>query len=60
MMRHWCIEVSSLHTCLGAILKCMVVWSPLLSDPSDGIFGRFDLAALLRLPHLNCLFVSHC
>ena len=24
---------------------------------SDGVFGRSDLAALLRLPHLECLFV---
>ena len=22
-------------------------------DPSDGVFGRFGLAALLRLPHLH-------
>ena len=27
-------------------------------DPFDGVFGRSDLAALLRLPHFNaCLFV---
>jgi len=30
-------------------------------EPSHGVFGRFDLAALLRLPHLACLFVyPHC
>jgi len=33
----------------------------LLWDPGDGVFGRFDLATLLRLPHLKillvCLFV---
>ena len=30
-----------------------VIWNPLcLADPSDGLFGRFDLAALcLWLPH---------
>jgi len=26
---------------------------PLFLHPSDGVFGRFDLAALLRLPHLQ-------
>ena len=36
----------------------LVVWSLLFLDPSDGVFGRFGLAALLRLPHdLRCLFV---
>jgi len=34
-----------------------VVWNPLSWDPSDGVFGRFDLAAPLRLPHLICVFV---
>ena len=28
----------------------------LSGDPLDGVFGRFDLAALLRLPHLKCFF----
>ena len=37
----------------------LVVWYPLrFLDPSDGVFGRsFCLAALLRLPHLELLFV---
>jgi len=30
---------------------------PLCLDPSDGVFGRFDLAALLRLPHLKSLLL---
>ena len=25
----------------------------------DGVLGRFDLADLLRLPHLACLFFFH-
>ena len=35
----------------------LVVWNPLCLDPDDGVFGGFDLAAFLRLPHLECLFV---
>ena len=35
----------------------LVVWNPLFLDPSDGVFSRFYLAVLLRLPHLMCLFV---
>jgi len=31
----------------------LVVWNPLSLAPSDGVFGRSDLAALLRLPHLS-------
>jgi len=34
-----------LDTWLGIPLK-LVVWIPLCLDPSDGVFGRFDLAAL--------------
>ena len=26
-------------------------------DPSNGVFGRFDIAALLRLPNMKCLSV---
>ena len=29
----------------------------IIFNPFDGMFGRFDLAALLRLLHLICLFV---
>jgi len=32
------------------------VWPP-YHAPSDGVFGRFDLAALLRLPHLKFLLL---
>ena len=35
-----------------------MVWIPLFLDPSDGAFGRFDLAALCGCRTLNfCLFV---
>ena len=38
--------------------SCLVVWIPLFLDPSDGVFGRFDLAALCGCRTLNfCLFV---
>jgi hypothetical protein len=36
---------------LGVVLP-FLSWSP-----SDGVFGRFDLAALLRLPHLKSFVV---
>ena len=37
--------------------SCLVVWIPLFLDPSDGVFGRFDLAALCGCRTLNfCLF----
>ena len=32
--------------CLLGYSSCLVVWIPLFLDPSDGVFGRFDLAAL--------------
>ena len=32
----------------------------LFFNPFDGGFGRFDLAALLRLPLLNSLFAPGC
>ena len=38
--------------------SCLVVWHPLFLDPSDGVFGRFDLAALCGCRTFNfCLFV---
>ena len=42
---------------VGCMLGCsywLVVWpwNPSFLDPSDGVFGRFDRAALLRLPQL--------
>ena len=40
--------------------SCLVVWIPLFLDPSDGVFGRFDLAALCGCRTLNfCLFVCY-
>ena len=35
-----------------------VVSHPLSLDPTNGVFGRFDFTALLRLPHLKCSCVS--
>jgi len=43
--------------CMLGYFYWLVVWNPLLLDPSVGVFGRFDLLALLRLPHLTFLFV---
>ena len=44
--------------CLLGYSSCLVVWIPLFLDPSDGAFGRFDLAALCGCRTLNfCLFV---
>ena len=44
--------------CLLGSSSCLVVWIPLFLDPSDGAFGRFDLAALCGYRTLNfCLFV---
>ena len=35
----------------------LVVWDPLCLDPSDGVFGRFDLGALCGCHILHvCLF----
>ena len=46
--------------CLLGYSSCLVVWIPLFLDPSDGVFGRFDLAALCGCRTLNfCLFVTH-
>ena len=47
--------------CLLGYSSCLVVWIPLFLDPSDGAFGRFDLAALCGCRTLNfCLFVYVC
>ena len=43
--------------CLLGYSSCLVVWIPLFLDPSDGAFGRFDLAALCGCRTLNFLFV---
>ena len=42
--------------CILGYSYWLVVWNPLILDPSDGVSGRFDLAALLGLPYLKCLF----
>ena len=39
--------------CLLGYSSCLVVWIPLFLDPSDGVFGRFDLAALCGCRTLN-------
>ena len=54
MMRTVCSLVVG---CLLGYSSWLVVWNPLLLDPSNGVFRRFDLAALLRLPHPKFLFV---
>ena len=33
-----------------------MVWKSLSLDPSNKVFGWFNLAALVRLPHVICLF----
>ena len=33
--------------------SCLVVWIPLFLDPPDGVFGRFDLAALCNCRTFN-------
>ena len=46
--------------CLLGSSSCLVVWIPLFVDPSDGAFGRFDLAALCGCRTFNfCLFVCY-
>ena len=42
--------------CLLGYSSCLVVWIPLFLDPSDGVFGRFDLAALCGCRTLNFFF----
>ena len=50
-----CAENSIQGPCIRLVL---VVWNPLLLDPSDGVFGRFDLASLCGCHTINvCLFV---
>ena len=41
-----------MYTCT-ACTAWLVVWKPLCLDPSDGVFGRFDLAALCGCHTLN-------
>ena len=41
-------------TCFGISRTAwLVVWKPLCLDPSDGVFGRFDIAALCGCHTLN-------
>ena len=51
-----CLQSPLLDVCLGIPIDCGCRKS-LLLDPSDGVFGRFDLAALLRLPHLTAFWL---
>ena len=54
-----CIVGIHLHfegSSLCPVVKGLQGCDRLFSKPSDGVFGRFDLAALLRLPH-QFLFV---
>ena len=60
----WCLDPSTdvfdlESVCTGCSIPVSwsLVWTPLFLHPSHGVFGRFDLAALLRLPHLKFLFV---
>ena len=46
--------------CLLGYSSCLVVWIPLFLDPSDGVFGRFDLAALCGCRTLNFCFLFVC
>ena len=50
--------MSTLPGLMSAAVHYLLAWNPLSLDPYNGVFGCFDLAALLRLPHLICLFVS--
>ena len=53
-----CLFAVSVVGCLLGYSSCLVVWIPLFLDPSAGVFGRFDLAALCGCRTLNfCLFV---
>ena len=38
----------------------LVIWKPLCLDPSDGVFGRFDLAALCGCHTLNVCCCCCC
>ena len=43
----------SLDEYLVGYLAQLMVWNPLCLDPSDGVVGRFDLAALCGCHTLN-------
>ena len=42
-----------IHVSVSVSTAWLVVWKPLCLDPSDGVFGRFDLAALCGCHTLN-------
>ena len=52
-----CHALVSVVGCMLGYSSCLVVWIPLFLDPSDGAFGRFDLAALCGCRTLKFLFV---
>jgi len=43
--------------CFGISSAWLVVWKPLCLDPSDGVFDRFDLAALCGCHTFNLCYV---
>ena len=47
-----------IHVSVSILIE-LVVWKPLCLDPSDGVFGRFDLAALCGCHTLNvcCCYI---
>ena len=55
----WTVQVTLIPVTLPPRLEqeglsaWLVVWKPLCLDPSDGVFGRFDLAALCGCHTLN-------
>ena len=48
-----------IHVSVSVLLE-LVVWKPLCLDPSDGVFGRFDLAALGGCHTLNFCCCLRC
>ena len=48
-----------IHVSVSVLLE-LVVWKPLCLDPSDGVFGRFDLAALCGCHTLNVCCCCCC
>ena len=47
-----------IHVSVSVLIE-LVVWKPLCLDPFDGVFGRFDLAALCGCHTLNVCCCCH-
>ena len=60
LMRNLLNGLSCLDTCFGISTAWLVVWKPLCLNPSDGVFGRFDLAALCGRHTLNVCCCCCC